>query len=200
MTSSIGKSHRGVLTPACWFLRSRRNPTSTDSTAPTQQSSVDDALKLFEPKPKTKIAPLKTDVHARVSEIIRGILLIQVPDETAYYLNLEWRDAGGLDQYPLEEIHAYMELFPDSNVSALLESACRYFGWQLPDEEQREKARKRRRRKESKGRGADDEDDLAADGPNEDQLPDPFNVLIVSDFHTVCREKVLMAPLWRRAL
>lgn len=116
-------------------------------------------------------------MHARILEIIRGILLIQVPDETAYYLNLEWRDAGGLDQYPLEELHAYLELFPDSNVSRLLEAACRYFGWQLPDEEQREKARKRRRRKERKGRG--DDEDLAGE-PSDDQLPDPFNILIVS--------------------
>lgn len=115
---------------------------------PTQHSQ-----NLFDPvRPSTAI-PSKESVRQYVQELVEGMVLLKVEDESAWAITLEWLDARELAQYPLSFLHEYSLLFPTSPYTTLIAGYLRYYGIAGPDEELQQaiKAQRKERRRQKKG-------------------------------------------------
>ncbi|RPD63776.1 TPR-like protein [Lentinus tigrinus ALCF2SS1-6] len=93
----------------------------------------------------------KARLAAEVEELIKGIVLLKVPDELAWTLLIESKDAERIEDYDFGLLRSFVEVFPESSLAQLIRAYFEYMRIPLSDEEEDE---------EQAHKDADDELDL----------------------------------------
>ncbi|EJU03995.1 TPR-like protein [Dacryopinax primogenitus] len=83
-------------------------------------------------------------------EMARGQVLLGIPDELAWSVWVEWRDAGALEDYDWALLRRWRTIFPDSALGTVVKGYFLYMGIQLLEEEEEE---------EENGHAQEDEED-----------------------------------------
>jgi hypothetical protein len=137
--------------------------------------------------------PSKESIRSKIEELIQGMILLKVEDESAWATTLEWMDVTSLGQsfgcwkyvqaglltqtsvimidgYSLSFLHEYSLLFPSSPYTTLITGYLRYFDLPGPNDEVTEKirAKKRERRKAKKDGGKKGKKDVAPEAESKE--------------------------------
>ncbi|KAH9858634.1 TPR-like protein [Lenzites betulinus] len=81
----------------------------------------------------TKVGDTKAQVAAEVERLINGMVLLKIPDELAWTLFIEGKDAASIEDYDFMLLKQYMILFKESSLTRLLTAYFDYMG--IPPEE-----------------------------------------------------------------
>ncbi|KAI3608067.1 antiviral protein [Moniliophthora roreri] len=73
----------------------------------------------------------KRKVANEVAEIIRGVVILKIPDELAWTLVLDGKDVETVEEYDYSLLRQFVELFPDRPLSALFRGYFVYMGISL---------------------------------------------------------------------
>ncbi|CAL1707991.1 unnamed protein product [Somion occarium] len=77
-----------------------------------------------------KLATQKARLREEVNELVNGMVLIGIPNELAWNIYIEGRDAETIEEYDIGILRKYMKFFPTLPLSKLLYG---YFGyWDIP--------------------------------------------------------------------
>ncbi|TFK87083.1 TPR-like protein [Polyporus arcularius HHB13444] len=93
---------------------------------------------LFSIPADSKNKDKKARLAAEVEELINGIVLLKIPDELAWTLLIESKDAERIEDYDFDLLRSFITLFPDSSLTQLLRAYFGYIGVPLTDEEENE--------------------------------------------------------------
>ncbi|KAI0371043.1 TPR-like protein [Pilatotrama ljubarskyi] len=82
----------------------------------------------------------KAQLAAEVDKLISGMVLLKIPDELAWTLFIESKDAPSIEDYDISILRQFMELFPASPLTKLLEAYFQHMAIQLTEDEDEEGA------------------------------------------------------------
>ncbi|CDO72766.1 hypothetical protein BN946_scf184994.g19 [Trametes cinnabarina] len=94
---------------------------------------------LFSLPSKGQSTAVKKKLAAEVDELIAGMVFLKIPDELAWSLFIESRDAEILEDYDYATLRQFIQLFPSSALAKLLKAYFEYYAIPLNEEEEREK-------------------------------------------------------------
>ncbi|KAH0589327.1 hypothetical protein H2248_005088 [Termitomyces sp. 'cryptogamus'] len=77
----------------------------------------------------------KSKVLAQVDELIKGAIILRIPDELAWTMYLESADCETIAEYDHELVKQFIEIFPSSPVSSLLKGYFLYMNISYSDAE-----------------------------------------------------------------
>ncbi|KAI0356305.1 TPR-like protein [Trametes cingulata] len=110
----------------------------------------------------------KAQAAAEVEKLISGMVLLKIPDELAWTLFIESKDAASIEDYDFSILRQFMELFPTSSLAKLLSAYFHYMAIRL-----------------------DDEDDEEEEGPDIQPDPDVDYIEIMMDAFTSLEDSLL---------
>ncbi|KAI0644651.1 TPR-like protein [Trametes meyenii] len=84
-------------------------------------------------------AEAKARLAGEISEMVSGIVLLKIPNELAWSLYIESRDATHIEDYDFGTLRQFIELFPKHPLAKLLRAYLEYMAIQLDEEEEQEK-------------------------------------------------------------
>ncbi|KAI8969575.1 TPR-like protein [Trametes punicea] len=74
---------------------------------------------------------VKAKLAAEVDELIRGMVFLKIPDELAWMLFIESKDAASIDDYDYGTMKQFVALFPACALAKLLRAYFEYYGISL---------------------------------------------------------------------
>ncbi|KAG5653623.1 hypothetical protein H0H81_011849 [Sphagnurus paluster] len=77
----------------------------------------------------------KLKVLAELDELVKGVVILGIPDEFAWVIYLESKDCETVAGYDHRIVRQFIELFPDSQTSSLLKGYFNYMKIQVGDED-----------------------------------------------------------------
>ncbi|KAG6878535.1 hypothetical protein C0993_004433 [Termitomyces sp. T159_Od127] len=98
----------------------------------------------------------KSKVLARVDELLKGAIILRIPDELAWTMYLESTDCETIAEYDREIVRQFIDIFPSSPVSSSLKGYFLYMNISLSDAE-------------------DDDEDVPPSKPEDE---DPFDMIL----------------------
>ncbi|KAI0027005.1 TPR-like protein [Vararia minispora EC-137] len=106
-----------------------------------------------------ELSDRKMQLAKEVQELVDGIVLLSIPDELAWTIFIENKDAESIDDYDIPVLKRFITIFPASPLSRFIRAYLIYSG-------------------KVKARDEDDDDDSGSEaGPTPDD-DDPFNVML----------------------
>ncbi|KAG6857271.1 hypothetical protein H0H87_007104 [Tephrocybe sp. NHM501043] len=84
-----------------------------------------------------EFAQEKANALSQVDELVKGAVILKIPDELAWTLYLESTDCETIAGYDHRLVGQFIELFPSSSTSSLLKGYFAYMDIQLSNEEDR---------------------------------------------------------------
>ncbi|KXN90207.1 Superkiller protein 3 [Leucoagaricus sp. SymC.cos] len=81
---------------------------------------------------------LKDQLRTEVNELVRGVILLKVPDELAWTLYIEEQDCEIMDEYDFPQIRQMIRLLSDSALSKAFAGYLRYVSEPVSDEDEEE--------------------------------------------------------------
>lgn len=97
---------------------------------------------------KVELAPLedlklrKDSAREEVRELARGMVVIGIPDELAWSIELEWKDCDDLADYPVDLLERYIELFPGTGLSDVIGGYLQLYRTKASDADEEEETPK----------------------------------------------------------
>ncbi|KAJ3567050.1 hypothetical protein NP233_g6613 [Leucocoprinus birnbaumii] len=80
----------------------------------------------------------KNEIRAEVNELVRGIVLLKLPDEFAWTLYIEEHDCENMDDYDFSSLRLMIRLLPNSPIAKAFAGYLRYISEPLSDESDHE--------------------------------------------------------------
>nr|ASF90201.1 hypothetical protein SPAR04661 [Bartheletia paradoxa] len=98
------------------------------------------------PAPTTKSSPpkiiaaaaedrkVKDDARRDITELALGMVLIDIPDELAWTIAIEWKDCRGLADYPVDLLSRFIGLFPETPLGKVVRGYLQFYGLDAPSD------------------------------------------------------------------
>ncbi|KAH8093923.1 TPR-like protein [Cristinia sonorae] len=91
---------------------------------------------LLQALPSTgELAARKAKIASELQDLVNGMVLLEIPDEVAWLIYIEGKDALTIDGYGLDIFRKYIRIFPGTDMSKLLHGYLAYHGLPSKDEE-----------------------------------------------------------------
>ncbi|KAG8976849.1 Superkiller protein 3, partial [Tulasnella sp. 427] len=105
----------------------------------------------------------KKTLRAEVEELVKGFVLLQIPDSLAWNVHLERYDCERLEDYPVAILQQYLKLLPSQSLSVMVRACLLYTGQSLVEDDE-DKSEQKRQAKEDEEDEDEDAYNLALEG------------------------------------